>query len=151
MAYTTFQHLSPKGSLNYPLPPPEILFGDLKPAGSNPTGLGPYYLPEGVSYRSTFPTTPNLTPHPAVSLNAPIPHPLPPRVPELPPIPITTYPESPTMPEAFQEELLPIEEIITPRPYRGNGQYWAANPGNYMGMYETVNSPAFPFPKDLSR
>jgi hypothetical protein len=150
MVSNSFQHLSPKGSPNYPLPPPEVLFGSLKLAPANPYTQETYYLPEGVSYRSTFPVSPNLTPHPAVSLEAPLPHSLPPRVAELPPIPITTYPESPPVPEAFQEELLPIEEIITPRPYRGDEKY-LANLGNYMGMYETVNSPAFPFPKDLSR
>ncbi|MCX5921579.1 MAG: hypothetical protein NTW61_09775 [Candidatus Melainabacteria bacterium] len=151
MASNTFQHLSPKGSPNYPLPSPEVLFGSLQPIGSVPSPNGCYYLPEGMGHRVTSPTTPNLTPHPAASLTAPVPHSLRPRVPELPPMPLLIYPESPLLPEAFQEPLLPIEEIITPRPYRGNGKYLAANPGNYTGMYQTVNSPTFPFPKDLSR
>jgi hypothetical protein len=150
MLYDAYR-LSPKGSVNYPLPAANVLFGLPNPAGAVPTNHSPLYLPEGQGHRADRGISVSLSPRPALPLTEPLPHSLSPRVPELPPLPITVYPESPMIPIPFQEGLLPIEEILTPKPYRGNAKYAASNPGNYMGMNQTVQSPTFEYPKDLTR
>jgi hypothetical protein len=76
---------------------------------------------------------------------------LPLSVPQLPPLPITLYPESPLLPDAIKAGFLPLDEIIPPIPYKGTGGYVGPNPSHYTGMYETVTSPTFEFPKDFSR
>lgn len=148
-----FAHSSPKNYIYYPLPFPDVLFGLPTPQIVYSNGVVPppvVYLPPSVSERR-FQVVPDLSPRPLLPLTAPIPQALAPRVPELPPIPITTYPEMPVQPEAFEEALLPISEIITPKPYRSDGKYAATNPGNYTGMYQTVNAPTFQFPKTLTQ